>query len=165
VQSRPGKFKPQRALYDARGGQGEGIAVDANHDVFWSASDTRTGVGAIVEFPKGVMPGHVLAHSAIGAGLPGSVLLDRDGNLLLVNATKNRLLVFAPPYDKGPAATIALNPSSLRCAFGPMQTRIFCLNYQTAAIDVYAYPQGTLLYSYWNGLDRRAEPVGISAGS
>jgi hypothetical protein len=104
----------------------------------------------------------VLKDTQIGADLPGGVLLDKKNNLLLIDQTTDAIDIFAPPYKAPASSTISLKGLAGSCALGPSQKRIYCLDYQYGAVDVYRYPEGTYIYSYTNGIDASQGPIGIA---
>lgn len=162
IESRGGKFKPARQLTSSDGLQGSGIAVDSAHDVFWSVAGREFAYGRVIEFPGGKSPSKTLSGPNIGTDLPGSVLVDTQNNLLFVDGTTGEVLVYAPPYTSGPVQTIALKGQSLHCGFGPAKSQLYCLDYQNSSVDVYGYPSGKWLYTFSNGIQKEAEPVGIA---
>ncbi len=162
VHSQGGQFKPVRQLENWAAGESIGIALDSTDNVFWSTVNEKTGVGQVIEFARGNMPGKILKATQLGQDMPGSVMVDAKNNLLMVDSTKNQVDVFAPPYDKAPFATIPLQGATLRCAMMRSNRRIYCMDYGNAAVDVYAYPQGTYLFSFNNGIQKMAEPLGIA---
>ena len=98
----------------------------------------------------------------IGTHNPGSVLVDHAKNLLLVDATKSEMRIYAPPYNDRPAAKIGLKGSETFCAFGRREEHLYCLDYKSASVDVYSYQRRSYLYSFNNGIDISAEPIGIT---
>lgn len=165
VSSRGGNFKPVRQLNDSVAGESEGVALDSAGDVFWSTIDENTGDAQVVEFTGGKMPGKVLKGTQIGTDGPGSVMIDQKSDLLLVDTTTSAIDVFDPPYTSAPVQTIALHGATLRCAMARNYARIYCMDYGNGAVDEYAYPSGTYLYSFTNGISRMAEPLGIAVSA
>lgn len=149
-------------LSDPTAEEGFAVAVDSHHNLFWSNTNKWTGGGQVIEFHRGKMPGTVLKPTKIGTDLPGGVLLDKANDLLLIDQTTGDIYLYAPPYNAPPFATISLKGLAGSCAFGLSQKRIYCLDYQYGAVDVYAYPKGTYVYSYTNGIDTSEAPIGIA---
>lgn len=153
---------PVGNLIDPTVGNGYAVAVDSHHNLFWSSWNKWTGGGQVIEFPRGRMPGTVLKPTMIGTDSPGSVLVDRNNNLLLLDQSKSEMLIYETPYNKRPFAKISLKGREVFCALGTRDERLFCLDYESGAVDVYSYPAGTYLYSYSNGIDMSEDPIGIA---
>lgn len=149
-------------LSDPTAEEGFAVAVDSHHNLFWSNTNKWTGGGQVIEFHRGKMPGTVLKPTKIGTDLPGGVLLDKANDLLLIDQTTDDIYLYSPPYNAPPFATISLKGLAGSCAFGASQKQLYCLDYQYGAVDVYAYPKGTYIYSYTNGIETSEGPIGIA---
>jgi hypothetical protein len=135
-----------------------GIGTDSNDNIFVS-NLTSSNVGNIIEFPGGAMPGTAL--TGVSLGLPGSPVFDSSNNLIISDWFRGTIDFFAPPYKSAPK-TVPLKGQSIWCPLGPTEKRIFCGDAQNGSIDVYAYPTGTYLYSYSNGLSASALVTGVA---
>jgi hypothetical protein len=152
---------PSGRLSDPSAYKGIGVAVDSHHSLFWSYATQAWSGGQVIKFPRGSMPG-VILKPTVGKDFPGGVLLDRFDNLLVVDQDTNSIHVFAPPYSAPAFSTILLKGTAVYCAMEPREERLHCLDYQYGSVDVYAYPVGTYIYSYTNGIDSRKAPIGIA---
>lgn len=134
-----------------------GIGTDSKDDIFVSNRQSN-GAANVVEFPGGQMPGTVL--SGIVLGLPGAPQLDRHDNLIITDWNALTLNVYAPPYSGSPTVT-PMQGLSLWCPLSHSEKRLSCADLGNGSVDVYAYPSGTYLYSYTNGLS----PSGFATGA
>jgi hypothetical protein len=134
-----------------------GIATDSKDDIFVSNRLT-SGAGNVVEFPGGQMPGTAL--SGVSLGLPGAPQLDRRNNLVITDWNALTLDVWTPPYSGSPTVT-AMNGLSLWCPLTENERRLYCADLGNGSVDVYAYPSGSYMYSFTNGLS----PSGYATGS
>jgi hypothetical protein len=108
------------------------------------------------------MPGVVLDPTKIGEDFPGGVLVDRSDNLLLVDQNTRSIYVYAAPYTAPAFSTIQLKGTTVYCAMGLHDERLYCLDYEYGSVDAYEYPSGRYLYSYTNGIDSNYDPIGIA---
>jgi hypothetical protein len=125
-----------------------GDAVDSHGNVFVSYNNQASRAGRVVEFRHGQMPGKRLHDVKIR--VPGAPLFDRSDNLIVVNQLGSAY-VWAPPYT-GTPRKFHLKGYTVQCSFDRGETTLACGDYQNFTIDVYAYPSGTYLYSFNNGL-------------
>jgi hypothetical protein len=140
---------------------GVGVAVDSHHNLFWSAASQNFNDGFVIEFMNGQMPGKLLPATKLGTDYPGGVMIDHADNLLLIDQNTNTVLMFAPPYTNRPFKTISLMGHALYCALGVSQGRLYCMDVEYGAVDVYTYPGGDYLYSYNNGMEAQSA-IGIA---
>jgi hypothetical protein len=134
-----------------------GVAADGKGNVF--VSNLQNNAGYVVEFPKGKMPGTVL--SGVRLGFPGAPAFDKVNNLIIADWGALTIDVFAPPYSAAPS-TSQLKGSSIWCPLSRNEKQILCGDADFGAVDVYAYPGGTYLYSYTSGLSQNALVTGVA---
>jgi hypothetical protein len=147
-----------RALSDPSFGVLFGVGGDGLGNIFVSNLQSNN-VGNVVEFPHGKMPGTVL--SGVSLGLPGSPVFDKANNLIITDWFAETIDVFAPPYTGAPA-TSPLQGSSIWCPLSRNGKQLLCGDADFGAIDVYAYPGGTYLYSYTSGLSPSSLVTGVA---
>jgi hypothetical protein len=147
-----------RTLGDPSFGVLFGVASDGNGNVFVSNQQSNNA-GTVVEFPKGKMPGTVLP--GVRLGLPGAPAFDKANNLIITDWEAETIDVFAPPYSGAPS-TSPLKGSSIWCPLSRNEKQILCGDADFGAIDVYAYPGGTYLYSYTSALSSSAFVTGVA---
>jgi hypothetical protein len=135
-----------------------GVESDVKGDVFVS-NLTGSNVGIVVEFPQGKMPGKQL--SGIHLGLPGVPAFDSHENLVIGDWLALTINVFAPPYT-GKPTTFPMKGQSIWCPLDHYETHIYCGDAQNGAIDVYAYPSGTYLFSDTADLSPSALVTGVA---
>jgi hypothetical protein len=157
-----GTGNPQAQLFDPTVSEGVGVAVNSHHDLFWSTKNAWSGGGQVIKFRRGKMPGTVLRMTKLGSDTAGGVLFDNANNLLFIDQTTKTVNVYTPPYDAAPLSTIALKGGATYCALLPVQKHLYCLDNEYGAVDVYAYPKGTYLYSWTNGIEEKEAPLGIA---
>lgn len=155
-------LKPFKNLTISKTESGVSVAVDNHHNLFWAVIDNDTGQGEVFKFAHGQIPAHLLQGTVIGTDTPGNLMIDASDNLLVVDQTKAQIDVIAPPYDRKPIAQIALQQTARRCVLSSDDTRIYCLDYINGAVDVYGYPGGSYLYSFNQGINKEAEPIGLA---
>jgi len=153
---------PSRQLSSPSVLTGIGLAVDSHHNLFWSAASQEFNDGFVVEFPEGSDAGIVLNSTRIGSDFPGGVIIDRTDNLLLVDQNSKSIYIYAPPYDAPAFSTIRLKGTTVDCAMGLLEKRLYCLDYEYGSVDIYAYPAGTYINSFTNGINAPYEPEGIA---
>ena len=144
---------------------GLGLAVDSHHNLFWSVTSQEFNNGFVLEFPHdhdGLGPAFILNATKIGTDSPGGILFDRADNLLLIDQNSRSIYIYAPPYNAPAFSTISLKGTSLYCAMGLNERRLYCLDYEVGSVDIYAYPSGTYIDSFTNGISRLDDPEGIA---
>jgi hypothetical protein len=154
--------KQTSQLTDPTVSVGVGVAVDTHHDLFWSTTNAWTAGGQVIEFRNGHMPGVLLKETRMGTDFPGGVIIDKAGNLLLIDQITATIAIFAPPYKAAPFKKIQMKGAAWYCALDSRATQLDCLDYNYAAVDVYSYPKGKYVYSYDNGIEGSQGPVGIA---
>lgn len=142
-----GAENPQRTLGDASINNVFATAVDSHHNLYVSYLNVY-GVGSVIEFPQGHLPGVPLPVQT--PGYPGSIEFDRSDNLLLIDQQDQALVVYAPPYTGSPISTIALRGKSVQCTLDQPEKHLYCADYSNSAIDVYTYPAGSFFYDFTN---------------
>jgi hypothetical protein len=80
------------------GGGVEGVAVDANGDVFVDYNQSSYGMGRIAEY-KGGLAGCNETTFSVSLDFAGGMVLDAHGNLIVVDQTAPAVDVIAPPYS------------------------------------------------------------------
>ncbi len=133
-----GATMPTSSLSNAQyRGNGFGVAVDRFGNVFNSGT-------TIVEFPHGQNKGSkALALSDLIE--PQGLSFDSKGNLLVPN--EYNIAIYAPPYSGAPKQTITTQPFCTYSAVDRMNKNLYVSEQTNNAVDVYAYPSGTLEYS------------------
>ena len=161
---------PTVEAYNAVTGKHIGTLTDSSfHDLFGLGTDrlgnvfvsnlTSSNVGNVVEFPKGKMPGVQLSGPALG--LPGAPTFDKSNNLIITDWFRLKIDVFSPPYTGSPA-TAPLMGASIWCKLNRLGQHLYCGDADFGAIDVYAYPGNSYLYSYTAGLSPSALVTGVA---
>lgn len=135
-----------------------GVNADNRGDVFVS-NLTSSNKGIVVEFEHGKMPGKVL--SGVNLGLPGAPSFDSSDNLIISDFESYTIDIFAPPYTAAPMTT-PLTGASIWCPLDSAEKHIYCGDADNGAIDVYAYPGATYLYSYSASLSANALVTGVA---
>lgn len=135
-----------------------GVESDNKGDVFVS-NLTSSNHGIVVEFPQGRMPGTRL--SGVDLGLPGAPAFDSQDNLVISDWYRMTIDVFTPPYDSAPT-THTLMGQAIWCPLDHHERHIYCGDAQNGALDVYAYPSGTYLYSDNGDLSPSALVTGVA---
>jgi len=105
------------------------------------------------------MPGTAL--SGVSLGLPAAPTFGSANNLIISDWLNFTIDVFAPPYASTPS-TSPLMGSSVWCPLDYSEKHILCGDADHGAIDVYAYPGGSYLYSYTAGLSASALVTGVA---
>jgi hypothetical protein len=145
-------------LTDASISQAYGLAVDQKHNVFLAYKNLQ-GLGAVIEFPRGAMPGDILP---IAIPIDGTLQFDQSANLLVASPNTNAVNVYAPPYNGPPSSDISLKGLAFQCTLAHDDLHLYCSDYKFTSVDVYTYPAGRYLYSYNRGLDPQMGVSGIA---
>ena len=144
---------------------GYAIAIDSRHDIFVSVYAPNSDWNSeVIEFVNGQMPAIELTGTlVVGADFPAGVLVDKQGNLLVVDPSNNSsLAIYAPPYTGAPSSRIGFNGGASYCALNKRETRLYCTDYEYGSVDVYKYPTGAYLYSFTSGLNWNDVPEGMA---
>lgn len=153
-----GSTMATRVLRDPSiGGQAVGLAVHAGN-VYLSYVNT-SNAGAVIEFPRGKMPGKIF--TGITTSYPGAIVFDTNDNLVVVDLSAAIASVYAPPYSGPPTKTFPLHGGPVLCNFSKRETKLYCADYKLGQVDVYAYPSGSYLYSWNNGLSPSLAPEDV----
>jgi hypothetical protein len=81
------------------GGGVEGVAVDANGDVFVDYNKNAYGSGKIAEYKAGLAGCHKRVFN-VALAFAGGMVLDAQGNLIVVDQNAPAVDVIAPPYSR-----------------------------------------------------------------
>jgi hypothetical protein len=135
-----------------------GVNGDSKGNVFVS-NLTSGNVGNVVEFKNGKMPGKQL--SGVSLKLPGAPVFDTANNLIISDWGNHTIDVFAPPYTGSPI-TSQLKGSAIWCPLDHAEKHLYCGDAGHGAIDVYAYPGGSYLYSFTSGLSASELVTGVA---
>jgi hypothetical protein len=138
------------------GGGVQGVAVDANGDVFVDYNENASGTGKIAEY-KGSLAG---CHETVFAptlAFAGGMVLDAQGDLIVVDQTAPAVDVIVPPYSsiKGQLGSGYIAPFHVTLAKN--NKRAFVADY----LDVFVvkYPSGSL-YKSLGSANGFAAPAG-----
>jgi hypothetical protein len=136
-----------------------GVAVDSKGNVYQSYLKTSEASGGVLEFVKGKMPGKPLKGVTIT--VPGTLIIDKNDNLILSDQSANTLNTYAPPYTK-PATSFPLKGQSVQCSLNETETNVACANVGLNEVDVYAYPAGAYMYTFTKGLNPSTSTIGVA---
>jgi hypothetical protein len=140
-----------------------GVAVDTKGNVYQSYFTSLSGTsGGVIEFPKGKMPAKKLTNVSATVTIPGTVMLDKNDNMIITDQSTEMLYVYAPPYTKAPTASFPLQGDSVQCSLNQAATNIACADASLNEVDVYAWPAGTYQYTFTKGLLSTATTIGIA---
>lgn len=155
-----GATSPSTVLTDPTFRMLTAIGIDANDNVYVMTT-AHNNHGAIVEFKNGKMPGRLLIAVAT-AGIPGgSLLFDKNANLIVGEFSSAAVEIFAPPYGGSPQ-TFPLKSTSWQCSLNRIETRLACADFGNGSVDVYAYPSIAYLYRITAGLLEVDTVVGVA---
>jgi hypothetical protein len=139
-----------------------GVSVDSKGNVYQSYFTSLSGAsGGVIEFPGGKMPAKPLKTVSATVTVPGTPTLDKSGNMIITDQSTDTLYIYAPPYTKAPKS-FALEGQSVQCSLNKAETDIACADAANNAIDVYAYPAGTYMYSFNKGLNSSLTTIGVA---
>jgi hypothetical protein len=136
-----------------------GVAVDSKGNVYQSYLESGSTTGGLLEYAKGKMPAKQL--KGVKITVPGTLIIDKNDNLILTDDSANTLDTYAPPYTK-PPATFPLEGESIQCSLNKAESNVACADAANNAVDVYAYPAGTYMYSFNKGLNSSLTTIGIA---
>ena len=140
-----------------------GVAVDSKGNVYQSYFTSLSGTsGGVIEFPKGKMPAKKLTNVSATVTIPGTVMLDKNDNMIITDQSTSTLYVYAPPYTKAATASFPLQGQSVQCSLNKAATDIACADAGLNDVDVYAWPAGTYQYSFSKGLSSSATTIGVA---
>jgi hypothetical protein len=155
-----GQTSPTATLSNSNVAISLGVAVDSKGNVYESYIKSESPfAGGVVEYKGGKGKGTVLKGVKIAE--PGTLIIDKNNNMIVTDQIANTLDTYAPPYTKAPA-TFPLQGTAIQCAIDAAEDNIACADTQNDAIDVYAYPAGTYLYSFDNGLSPSTTTIGVA---
>ena len=124
------------------GGGVEGVAVDASGDVFVDYNQSSYGMGRIAEY-KGGLAGCKERTFYVALKFAGGMILDAQGNLIVVDQTTPAVDVIAPPYYSSIKGTLG---SGYLAPFMVTLNKSNKLAFVTDLydVDVVDYPSGSL---------------------
>jgi hypothetical protein len=82
--------------------------------------------------------------------------------LLVCDAQSDAVLIYAPPYDGAPSATIPVRGECTYAVFDKPNRNLYVADDESNAADVYAYPAGTFEYAVSAGLSPHDFVQGIA---
>jgi len=153
-----GARSPSRTLTDASMNEVLGIATDSKNNVYVSYINTNNG-SKIIEFPHGQMPGQIL-HITANTFIIG-ITFDDKQDLIAVDAGAGAVLVYAIPYRGAPTSSFATRGESVDGKLDSQSMHIYLSDLGQGTVDVFAFPTGTYLYSFNNGLSQANDVEGI----
>jgi hypothetical protein len=152
-----GATSPTRTLSNPAVNTTEGIAVDAQGDVFQSSFGSVTP--SIVEYPGGQQTGNKVLPIT-GLSLPAGLEFDRKGNLIVIDEA-NGILIYAPPLNGAPKKTITPQGGATYGALDAANRHLYVTDISQHSVDVYAYPSVKYKYTITNGLGRLVSGVAV----
>jgi hypothetical protein len=125
------------------GGGVEGVAVDANDDVFVDYNKNLYGSGKIAEYKGGLAGCHKRVFN-VALGFAGGMALDAQDNLVVVDQNAPAVDVIAPPYSRitGTLGSGYLAPFHVtlsknnKLAFVADLYDVFVINYPSGSLAV-----------------------------
>jgi DNA-binding beta-propeller fold protein YncE len=124
------------------GGWATGIAVDKDGDVFVAFYDEETGEGTIAEYAGG-LSGCNETLLAPTLEFPGGIVLDKKGDLVVVDTDAAAVDVIAPPYTSitGTLGSGYTDPINVR--INAKNDQAYVADYELDEVFVLSYPGGT----------------------
>ncbi|MGA8098238.1 MAG: hypothetical protein WB810_06215 [Candidatus Cybelea sp.] len=122
-------------------GFAEGVAVDANNDVFVTYNETVSGTGKIVEY-KGGLAGCNKTSFNIALDFAGGIALDAKGNLIVCDENAPAVDVIAPPYSTIKKQLGSGYMTPFHVTLNKSNKRAFVAD--TYDVYVHNYPSGSL---------------------
>lgn len=132
------------------------VALDKTGNVYVTTYTASFGNGEIIEYPPGSTQGTDLGIRTSG---PGGIVIDTAGNMVTADQRLPGVLVF-PPGATSPSSTFGTNevdPDPVR--LNKAETRVYVGDGIGNAVNVYAYPSGTLVDTIYDGIDA---PFGLA---
>jgi hypothetical protein len=126
------------------------VALDKAGNLYVTTYTTSFGNGEIIKYPPGSTTGTDLGILTDG---PGGILVDKAGNIVTADQRLPGVLVF-PPGATSPSSifgTAAVDPDPVR--LNAAETRAYVGDGIGNAVNVYAYPSGTLVNTIYDGID------------
>jgi hypothetical protein len=130
------------------GGNVEGVAVDKHGNVFISYDNLTADFGSVAEYVGGlVASGCTATVEPITFGYVGSIVLDRQGNLVVCDQTGPGFSgavvdVLAPPYNAITGTLGSGFADPFHMTIDMAGTRAYVADAGNAAVDVLTYPGG-----------------------
>jgi hypothetical protein len=131
-----------------------GVAFNGHHDVFEASEN-----GVIVKFAGGKAPGVKLKLR--GLSMPFGLEISNTGSLIVCDEGAG-VLVYAPPYQGGPARRIGLQNTSLYVKLDAANKTMYVSDLPGEAIDVYDYSSGVFEYDITTGVSGTNDVEGIA---
>jgi hypothetical protein len=129
-----------------------GVAVDSKGNVYESFIGFSSGVaGGVIEFKGGKGSGTLLKGPNLSE--PGTIIIDKNDNMIVTDQVNLKLNTYKPPYSKGPISSTPIQAKSIQCAIDAAEDNIACGDVANTAIDVYTYPAGAYQFSINAGLN------------
>lgn len=133
----PGQTTAQARLTNSAATDVDCIAVDANENVFAGGSNSAY-IGSVVEYKK--MKGSGTNLGLTGLQVPGSVLLDKTGDLVVSDYETSLISIF-PPGKTAPSSTISV-PSPNGSSFNHSRTKLYVPESTSGQVAFLRYPSG-----------------------
>lgn len=126
------------------------IALDKAGNVYVTTYTASFSNGIIIKYPPGSAQGTDLGIDTAG---PGGIVIDKAKNIVTGDQRLPGVLVF-PPGATSPSSTFGTNevdPDPVR--MNAKETRAYVGDGVGNAVNVYAYPSGTLVNTIYDGID------------
>lgn len=140
------------------GGGVEGVAVDANNDVFVDYNESASGPGKIAEYQGGLSGCHETVFS-VALKFAGGMVLDARENLIVVDQTAPAVDIIAKPYSSITGALGSNYIAPFHVTLDKNNRLAFVADLYD--VDVVDYPYGSLVKTLGsaNGFDSPASAV------
>jgi hypothetical protein len=124
------------------GGFVEGVAVDANNNVF---VDFSNGSGGYIEEFSGGLSG--CSGTTLGASVtsPGGMVLDKHGNLVICDQVSKTVDIIAPPYSSVTRTLGSGYTEPFHVTINKKNKQAYVADAGTGEVTVWTYPRGSLV--------------------
>jgi hypothetical protein len=126
------------------GGAVEGVAVDKSGDVFVAYENPTSYVGKVAEYTGG-LSGCSETVFGFSVGFPGSMVLDKKGNLVLCDQDLGTVDIIAPPYSSITSTLGSGYSDPFRVTINKKNKVAYVVNFHGNDVFVLSYPAGSVL--------------------
>jgi hypothetical protein len=124
------------------GGWVTGVAVDKSGNVFVAYLNSNTDVGHIAEY-QGGLSGCSETTLGLTIEFPGGMVLDKNGDLVVVDQNAAAIDVIAPPYGSVTGTLGSGYNDPFNVTINKKNNQAYVANYGDADVLVLSYPRGT----------------------